>query len=451
MSLSIPVYIINLEKRKDRRSYIENEFYCRSEFDIHIIKAIESSIPAVGLYKSLHYVISVAKQQELPYVLVCEDDHQFTSEYHVDILNGYLERMAKYDADVFAGGVSWFNCALQAEKDLYWIDRFTGAQFLVIYARFYQKILESTFTELDIIDNWISNLSDKVFVAVPMLSVQHDFGYSDVTDKNNVVGRVEKLFSDTMERWKALQNVNDHVQNSITTHYPHDDIGYDMNLPTYIIKQPHSDRIAHINEQFKDKMELDVSFVEMKSGNNQESALWETIHVVIKSAMEKEDDVILICQDHHLFSDRYKKEELLEAIYEGAYLGADLILGGINEVQQIIPVSKNLCWISLFKGAQFTIIYSAFFDTILAASLYDGDLVDSKLSSLSANKYVIHPFISLGEDFKLADTKIDESASSEQLFEFERCESTILKVREISRYLSDMNQVMQQGEGTNNR
>ena len=41
----------------------------------------------------------------------------------------------------------------------------------------------------------------------PFISVQKEFGYSDVTPKNGEQGFVDKCFSETSERLRLLQDV----------------------------------------------------------------------------------------------------------------------------------------------------------------------------------------------------------------------------------------------------
>ncbi|MCL7986602.1 hypothetical protein M8998_01485 [Sphingobacterium sp. lm-10] len=438
-STSIPTYIINLEKRAERRQFAENQFCKHPEFNVNFFKAIQDSNPAFGLYKSLRTIIESARKKRFPLVLICEDDHKFSNEYQFDVLKSYLERVEKYEADVFAGGVSWFNCALPAEEDLYWIDNFTGAQFLIIYERFYQKILNSRFTEVDIIDQWISKLSDKIFVAVPMLSVQHDFGYSDVTPKNNVEGRVDVLFSDTRKRWETLKDVIAHTKRAITIYSPVD-VEQDMQLSTYVLNTDHhTDRLASIQQQFDYRQEFDISVIRIENRKSEVFELWNALQHIVEIASEQEEDVILICQDDHVFCDAYNKLALFESIYQGAFLGADIILGSTAVTQQIIPVSNHLSWTSVFQDSSFIVIYSSLFQTILDSTFDDNDSVDKKLSSLTANKYIIYPFVSGRKEFACSETKNDALSIKQNSPNYGLSERKILEVMKMFNRLTIKN------------
>ncbi|GAB3357748.1 hypothetical protein GCM10027566_21900 [Arachidicoccus ginsenosidivorans] len=65
---------------------------------------------------------------------------------------------------------------------------------MIIFSKFYQILLNFNFKVSDSIDYVISKLSKKIYCITPFISVQKDFGYSDVTQMNNGTNRVHKLF-----------------------------------------------------------------------------------------------------------------------------------------------------------------------------------------------------------------------------------------------------------------
>jgi len=431
MNSTIPTYIINLEKREDRRAHIENEFSGRPEFSVHLVKAIEDSVPAVGLYRSLHSIVAEAKKQDLPYVLVCEDDHQFTPHYSVQKFLEHITLLKDLHVDVFLGGVSWFDCGVRAKEELYWVENFTGTQFLVIFSSFYQRILDTPFAPDDIIDKWMAGLSANIFVAVPMLSVQRDFGYSDVTPKNDGKDIVEELFVNTIARWKAFDKIYNHITRSQLIDRLSDDECEAMQLPVYVINlREREDRLLSIEEEFRGRDEFNVHIVDACREANGAIGLWKSIKKAVRLAKEREDEVILICEDDHIFCDAYNKRLLFSAIYQGAHLGADIILGGISRTGQVIAVNDYLCWIDSFQCTQFTVIYDYFFDAILEEEFSEDDAADLKLSQMTPNKYVIHPFISVQRDFGYSDIPIDDFGTDQYRSLFDSCEKRIDVLRQ---------------------
>lgn len=204
----IPVYIINLKKRLDRKSHILNEFLGRNEFQLNIIEAIVHKTGAIGLWQSMMQVIIDAKQQNEPYIIICEDDHQFTTNYNKELLFNAISEAQQKNATILMGGVSWFSDALQISNSLFWLDKFTGTQFIVIFQNFYDKLLEAPFTQSDSADYKICALTDEKFLMYPLISIQKEFGYSDVTSKNDTQeGYVTQIFNDTIEKLGHLNTV----------------------------------------------------------------------------------------------------------------------------------------------------------------------------------------------------------------------------------------------------
>ncbi|MBA0883533.1 glycosyl transferase [Flavobacterium undicola] len=203
----VPSYAINLEKRTDRKINILSEFENRKEFTLTIIPAIEDEVGSYGLWQTIHSIVNLANEECLEYVLICEDDHQFTTSYSASMLYSAIDESLHRDADVLLGSVSWFDQVLQVDKNLFWVDRFNGTQFMIIFQKFYQKILNIDFYKTDIADMKISSLTDGIFVMYPFISVQKEFGYSDVTQKNNEEGRITELYRLRNEKLMHLDKV----------------------------------------------------------------------------------------------------------------------------------------------------------------------------------------------------------------------------------------------------
>lgn len=199
-------YIINLRKRHERRKHVEGEFRCREEFKYQIVDAIEYKIGAIGLWLTIkHILLDLASEKD--YIIICEDDHTFTEHYRSELLIKAVEEAQEYSIDVLLGGVSWFKDALQISSDLFWVEKFTGFQFAVIFKQFYQTLLDAPFGYDDVADLTISKLSSKILVVHPFFSVQREFGYSDVTIKNADAGHVGKLFAESSDQFSRLKHV----------------------------------------------------------------------------------------------------------------------------------------------------------------------------------------------------------------------------------------------------
>lgn len=213
MKEKIPVFAINLEGRIDRRNHILKQFAGRSEFDFFLIRAVKNKIGAVGLWQTLYNIIQEAATLQLDYIIVCEDDHCFTANYDVAELRKLIAKADCLRSDILLGGVSHFEDAVQVEQGLFWVNHFTGTQFVIFYKRFFQKILALEFNNDDNIDLKMSGVSDNIYCMYPFISIQEEFGYSDVTVKNAGPGIVEEYFVKSQRRLETLSFLRGHFDN----------------------------------------------------------------------------------------------------------------------------------------------------------------------------------------------------------------------------------------------
>ena len=191
--------------RQERRKSVLNEFKKCTHCCIKIISPIWNSIPRISHWITLVNIVKEAKQSGLDYFIFCEDDHCFTTYYNNKIFDDTLNEARKLNADLLLGGISWMDTPIQISNNLFWVKKFNGLQFAVIFNSFYERILNSNFKEEDIISEInLSKLSDNIFVMYPFISIQKEFGYSDVTLGNEKKGYVEGLFKNTQMRLDIL-------------------------------------------------------------------------------------------------------------------------------------------------------------------------------------------------------------------------------------------------------
>lgn len=190
----INTYVINLEKRPDRRVHILKQFANRPEFNVKIVNAVENENGALGLWQTITHIIKDLATESDECILICEDDHQFTKDYDQEKLFTSIVQSQKLGTDVLMGGVSWFNDGVQIRPDLFWVDKFNGTQFIIIFKKFYDKILSVNFKQGDTADKIIYELTKNKLLIYPFISTQKEFGYSDATSFNNREGYVTQIF-----------------------------------------------------------------------------------------------------------------------------------------------------------------------------------------------------------------------------------------------------------------
>lgn len=206
--MKIPVFAINKRERAERRTHILKEFEGREEFRLEIVDAIEDENGAWGLWQTIREIVREHGGRN-KFLIICEDDHAFTEHYSREVFLSLLVNAKRMDAEIVLGGVSYFDVALQVTNDLFWVSIFNGLQFTVISESLYDKIISYKFKNDDHADFILSALTDNAFIIFPFLSVQKDFGYTDISKKRkreNIL--VEPLFHDSTRRLNLISNVN---------------------------------------------------------------------------------------------------------------------------------------------------------------------------------------------------------------------------------------------------
>ncbi|MDR6784087.1 hypothetical protein ABIE26_002524 [Pedobacter africanus] len=207
--LCLPTYIINLKKRTERLTHVLNEFKDKEEFKITVIEAVEDSVGAAGLWKSMIKIINLAIENNEDVIVLCEDDHQFTKNYNKEFLFENIVDAYNQGADILCGGISGgFGHVLPLTKNRFWIDNYWCNQFIVIYKSFYQTMLETEFDRTKKVDNTLSELTSNKMVLYPFISEQKFFGYSDVTKYNQDHPEwTQNRFAMASEKLQVIQEV----------------------------------------------------------------------------------------------------------------------------------------------------------------------------------------------------------------------------------------------------
>ncbi|SJZ95570.1 hypothetical protein SAMN04488128_10228 [Chitinophaga eiseniae] len=407
MTLSpIPVYVINLEKRTDRKDNILKEFHGKNEFSLSIVTAFEHKQGTKGLWKTIQHIISHYAKKDDEYIIICEDDIQFSTHYTPKYLHHCIQEAKAKGADLLLGGVSWYNGHISVTSNLYWAEQFTGLHFTVIFRKFFNVILNTSLHDPEVADYKIASLSNDVLFMYPFIATQREFGYSDVTSLNNEPGRVEQLFNLVEERVHKLERLSKIYQHAISTRPPsYTNLEYDsLCIPTYVINLPErTDRLMHIKSEFEGRKEFNVTVIEACKHHIGAFGLWLSIRKIVGIAMENNDDVILICEDDHQFTNSYSKEYLLQNILEAHHDGIDYLSGGTGRFDCVVPITSNRYWVSHCLSTQFIILYKKFFTKILNEPYDESTISDLLLSSITSQKMLLYPFVSIQKNFGYSD------------------------------------------------
>lgn len=431
MEQSIPTYLINLKSRPERKDNAIREFVGKEEFKVIIVDAIQNEVGLIGLWQTMKYIFRELVNEDDELIIICQDDHKFTEHYSFETLSRSIEEAKVLGADILLGGVSWFQTAFQSSIHLYWTEKFSGLQFAIFFKKFFKPFLDLGLDGFDAGDYRIAAFTDKKWIIYPYISTQRDYGYSDVTLKNNTPERQEKLFAQSNEAVKTLFNVVDYFKKNSAFNLNNEiDIEH-IAIPTFIINLPErKDRLIHCKKQFYGRKEFDVSVVSAIKEPIGALGLWKTIRNIVSSAFENDEDVIVICEDDHEFTQHYSKKDFISSIIQSHQSGADILLGGPSGgVNHILPVTNHLCWVNAFFGTQFIVIYKKLFSAILNEPFNEAVTADGMLSELAVNKLSFHPFISIQKDFGYSDVN-DRSAKYRHVnYLFEESDKRFVRVR----------------------
>ena len=81
--------------------------------------------------------------------------------------------------------------AVQVSDRMFWVDKYTGNQFVVIFKKFYPVILGITDFENMTADKKYLNCPKTNSLYSCLFHFRREFGYSDATNNNNNTGRVD--------------------------------------------------------------------------------------------------------------------------------------------------------------------------------------------------------------------------------------------------------------------
>lgn len=151
----IPTYVINLKERRDRRAHIELQFENRTEFSLHFVDAVRHNTGAIGLWETIKHIILNVENSKSDYIILCEDDHVFADAYVYKDFIKELNIARGLGADILVGGPSYVNGTLPVSNNLFWVQKFTGTQFVIVFRKFYNRILEANFQDEDCADSKI--------------------------------------------------------------------------------------------------------------------------------------------------------------------------------------------------------------------------------------------------------------------------------------------------------
>lgn len=133
-----------------------------------------------GISRSHKKCIKLAKEHDLPYAIIIEDDIMFLHKQSLIKFQKYRQDLPK-DWDIYLGGLYDGHPVPFNENLAIVPDKISGLHMYMVNQNFYDKFLEAD--EAMNLDGWISmEAKAKIYLAYPILGLQHEF-YSDNAKK----------------------------------------------------------------------------------------------------------------------------------------------------------------------------------------------------------------------------------------------------------------------------
>jgi GR25 family glycosyltransferase involved in LPS biosynthesis len=398
----LPIYAVNLKKRVDRREHLRAEFADKTGFSLQIVEAVEHSFGAFGLWQTICKIIKHMSNPSDDFIIICEDDVQFTKHFTYEYLLESILLAKKANADMLIGGVSWFSNSIQFADRLFWVENFSGLQFTVLFRKFFATILNASVIGMNATDFHLASITDNAMFMYPFIATQKEFGYSDATPNNNQEGRVTALFNATIEKVNILNKVRYQYKRKRKKGISYVDPF--LTIPTYVINLPErKERLTHIMQQFESRREFDVTIVPAVKHPIGAYSLWLSMRKVINLALENNDDVIVMCEDDHQFTKEYSREYFLRQVIEAYEEDVYYLCGGTGKFDQVVPITENRFWVNHCLSCQFLVLYKPFFRRMLAEPFDEKIIADLAYPLITSNKVVLYPFISTQRDFGYSD------------------------------------------------
>jgi hypothetical protein len=247
---------------------------------------------------------------------------------------------------------------------------------------------------------------------------------------------MENLFTKSAASAQILNDVSVFYKKQVLNHTSPDSFE-DVSIPTYIINQSGKlEGREQIEKQFSGKNEFDINIIEACRHEKAAVNLWLSILKIIENAIANEDDVIIICDDEHKFTEHYSKDFLIKNIIEAHQQGAEILLGSVGSFGLAVPITESRAWLNHFYRGQFIILYHSVFQKILNEPFDDNMKIDFTFSDCTSNKVMLFPFISEQCNFTRNDYLLMHDENNELIESLlERADTKLQKMYEaVNRY-----------------
>lgn len=202
------MWIINLEKRKDRKIKIRNQTNTQDTFNVYFFRAIDHYIGSRGCTMSHLALIAYAKIKKLPHAIVAEDDNLIKD---IKKLSQLIKRLLqRNDWEIFNASPSFYDimCSgkqlvlygMNGETELVKCNWGQTTNFMIYNNKSYDLMLDHKFEQQ--IDQYIPSHFQQVIYRNGYTCIQYpsisNIGASDkISDFSSLYTKFESMLSRT--------------------------------------------------------------------------------------------------------------------------------------------------------------------------------------------------------------------------------------------------------------
>ena len=206
-------YVINLDKRKDRREQIQKDFSNSTSIKLTRFSAIEDKNGHNGVGRSIQELVRMAKEKNLESILIMEDDCKPLK--HFEKRWGIVKKWLDNNKDkwnIFNGGVitpieSKLIEVIDDKNKIYTSNGGSALQFVIYKKESYDTVLNWSYEKDSIIDWYINRMKNKYVYIDPPLALQHN-GVSNTNNKmKNFTNKSVNQGNYSLNKIKEVENL----------------------------------------------------------------------------------------------------------------------------------------------------------------------------------------------------------------------------------------------------
>ena len=117
-----------------------------------------------------HVLEQVSQKDEDDAIIICHEGHRFTEVYQSCSFFRVLLECSELGTEMLLGGCRDFSNLVPVSPRLYWVDKYEGCNFIVLFRRAYHTLLNLSLNDCESLDEVLSRVLSNKLLIVPFIS-----------------------------------------------------------------------------------------------------------------------------------------------------------------------------------------------------------------------------------------------------------------------------------------